>query len=132
MSPSSPPHWDHTVRQFLDGTPARCETPHTCRLRSYPSPNALCLAGNPGIAAALDAPPQLISSLPSSSLSSSCPLVSLIPDVAEKVPRMLLGGRSYFIQPGGIALAVLIHRGRSEEHTSELQSHSNLVCRLLL
>src|SRR5437588_3731701 len=24
------------------------------------------------------------------------------------------------------------HRGRSEEHTSELQSHSELVCRLLL
>src|SRR5260370_14297098 len=26
----------------------------------------------------------------------------------------------------------LIPRGRSEEHTSELQSHLNLVCRLLL
>src|SRR5688572_30942599 len=26
----------------------------------------------------------------------------------------------------------LPHRGRSEEHTSELQSQSNLVCRLLL
>src|SRR5690242_20938731 len=25
-----------------------------------------------------------------------------------------------------------IHAGRSEEHTSELQSHVNLVCRLLL
>src|SRR5438034_6478418 len=25
-----------------------------------------------------------------------------------------------------------VHRGRSEEHTSELQSHSDLVCRLLL
>src|SRR5438034_5079868 len=25
-----------------------------------------------------------------------------------------------------------IHGGRSEEHTSELQSHSDLVCRLLL
>src|SRR5205085_6432092 len=25
-----------------------------------------------------------------------------------------------------------LHRGRSEEHTSELQSQSNLVCRLLL
>src|SRR5438132_9037864 len=29
------------------------------------------------------------------------------------------------LNPGGIA-------GRSEEHTSELQSHSDLVCRLLL
>src|SRR5260370_14802922 len=27
---------------------------------------------------------------------------------------------------------VLLHQGRSEEHTSELQSHLNLVCRLLL
>src|SRR5438034_5550762 len=26
----------------------------------------------------------------------------------------------------------LVHRARSEEHTSELQSHSDLVCRLLL
>src|SRR5437588_6358422 len=30
--------------------------------------------------------------------------------------------------PGSIS----INRGRSEEHTSELQSHSDLVCRLLL
>src|SRR5438034_3317179 len=28
--------------------------------------------------------------------------------------------------------AVLVVDGRSEEHTSELQSHSDLVCRLLL
>src|SRR5688572_32295146 len=30
------------------------------------------------------------------------------------------------------ALAILAARPRSEEHTSELQSQSNLVCRLLL
>src|SRR5260221_6499270 len=30
------------------------------------------------------------------------------------------------------ALASSLARGRSEEHTSELQSHSDLVCRLLL
>src|SRR5205085_8685167 len=29
-------------------------------------------------------------------------------------------------------LAVVVHLARSEEHTSELQSQSNLVCRLLL
>src|SRR5438034_7288104 len=29
-------------------------------------------------------------------------------------------------------LGSLLHRERSEEHTSELQSHSDLVCRLLL
>src|SRR5690606_39627828 len=36
---------------------------------------------------------------------------------------------------GGRALlggGVLVHPGRSEEHTSELQSRENLVCRLLL
>src|SRR5260221_9196215 len=29
-------------------------------------------------------------------------------------------------------LVILFGKGRSEEHTSELQSHSDLVCRLLL
>src|SRR5260370_14438797 len=28
--------------------------------------------------------------------------------------------------------AAMVHRWRSEEHTSELQSHLNIVCRLLL
>src|SRR2546427_9624885 len=32
----------------------------------------------------------------------------------------------------GLLLRGLIHSDRSEEHTSELQSQSNLVCRLLL
>src|SRR5256885_9737420 len=35
------------------------------------------------------------------------------------------------LQPGGDR-ATLLRRGRSEEHTSELQSPCNLVCRLLL
>src|SRR5438270_2888756 len=34
--------------------------------------------------------------------------------------------RGHAQQPG------ILERGRSEEHTSELQSQSNLVCRLLL
>src|SRR5688572_31591903 len=33
---------------------------------------------------------------------------------------------------GGVFLVAHIEDGRSEEHTSELQSQSNLVCRLLL
>src|SRR5688572_32455978 len=33
---------------------------------------------------------------------------------------------------GGVTLDQPPHRERSEEHTSELQSQSNLVCRLLL
>src|SRR5688572_32763593 len=36
----------------------------------------------------------------------------------------------YLITEG--TLGVRLPRGRSEEHTSELQSQSNLVCRLLL
>src|SRR4051812_41055959 len=35
-----------------------------------------------------------------------------------------------FLEAFGIWLPILFHR--SEEHTSELQSHVNLVCRLLL
>src|SRR2546430_4290480 len=47
-----------------------------------------------------------------------------------RVPRFLSGGlprplRDLARAPGAL-------RGRSEEHTSELQSQSNLVCRLLL
>src|SRR2546430_7096997 len=42
-----------------------------------------------------------------------------------------------FDQPFGDEVTILVHlqtagRKRSEEHTSELQSQSNLVCRLLL
>src|SRR5438034_7006394 len=40
----------------------------------------------------------------------------------------LLPARQEGRQVGGL----LAHRSRSEEHTSELQSHSDLVCRLLL
>src|SRR5438034_6652891 len=32
----------------------------------------------------------------------------------------------------GLLVGLLLAQGRSEEHTSELQSHSDLVCRLLL
>src|SRR5690242_21426171 len=35
-------------------------------------------------------------------------------------------------EPGAARLEARGHGGRSEEHTSELQSHVNLVCRLLL
>src|SRR5579859_7499492 len=40
------------------------------------------------------------------------------------------GDAAYVVLEGG--LEVWIDIGRSEEHTSELQSQSNLVCRLLL
>src|SRR2546427_4746687 len=40
--------------------------------------------------------------------------------------------RDRWWRPGGHDTEVNVERGRSEEHTSELQSQSNLVCRLLL
>src|ERR1039457_6616604 len=60
--------------------------------------------------------------------------------------KVFVGGAKHIGSPGNqvvgaeqlaIVLAVLIYRqnliiGRSEEHTSELQSPCNLVCRLLL
>src|SRR5260370_17077490 len=47
----------------------------------------------------------------------------------SRLPRPCIGRR-----PGADLRVVERHRGevRSEEHTSELQSHLNLVCRLLL
>src|SRR2546430_11957792 len=39
--------------------------------------------------------------------------------------------RGAAVEPG-VVLPVAKHERRSEEHTSELQSQSNLVCRLLL
>src|SRR5256886_10042169 len=43
-----------------------------------------------------------------------------------RVPNLLVNGAS------GIAVGMATNIPRSEEHTSELQSQSNLVCRLLL
>src|SRR5260221_9962930 len=54
------------------------------------------------------------------------------------VPGARRAARVIADSPGGkvacthIYRAVLTHPNRSEEHTSELQSHSDLVCRLLL
>src|SRR2546430_7351692 len=44
-------------------------------------------------------------------------------------PRRRVGGRA---RRGARGRAARAHLRRSEEHTSELQSQSNLVCRLLL
>src|SRR2546427_8785711 len=57
-------------------------------------------------------------------------------------PRRVFAARSFWMLLGGRFIAVTLVRRdrsiqtllqlRSEEHTSELQSQSNLVCRLLL
>src|SRR2546430_6341466 len=51
--------------------------------------------------------------------------------VIERFDELDLGHEALHVEgPQGNALALRDHR--SEEHTSELQSQSNLVCRLLL
>src|SRR5690242_21541761 len=52
------------------------------------------------------------------------------PDYASCVDIVTVGALKAMVLPG--ALVVLFPIVRSEEHTSELQSHVNLVCRLLL
>src|SRR2546430_12500060 len=39
---------------------------------------------------------------------------------------------AFFAKGGNAERLIIVAYGRSEEHTSELQSQSNLVCRLLL
>src|SRR5688572_31402871 len=66
--------------------------------------------------------------------------------VAQLGERLVQRDESFFTEPGGLRCGdpvpphwhdlverqQLHHLVRSEEHTSELQSQSNLVCRLLL
>src|SRR5690242_20970941 len=47
-----------------------------------------------------------------------------MPDAPPLRDHVYRGGRAVAVEPDGLR--------RSEEHTSELQSHVNLVCRLLL
>src|SRR5206468_5101274 len=61
-------------------------------------------------------------------------------DALQPAGRVIAVDRDWFIHPDSFAgLRTLVvealtafHRARSEEHTSELQSRSDLVCRLLL
>src|SRR2546430_10316324 len=46
--------------------------------------------------------------------------------------RTYLGGPAAVVLGGVVVTMLVLTAGRSEEHTSELQSQSNLVCRLLL
>src|SRR5260221_13533575 len=48
------------------------------------------------------------------------------------LPPVWLGGMELAISTSAGATPMVPKCGRSEEHTSELQSHSDLVCRLLL
>src|SRR5260370_9259021 len=59
------------------------------------------------------------------------PLVASIAPATALLDRLMLRKSPSEIEAFRRA-AVLADEGRSEEHTSELQSHLNLVCRLLL
>src|SRR2546427_4320841 len=65
----------------------------------------------------------------SAAVGGECGAVGLLADAAVAV-RHGLGAGPQFIGDGAAQAAA--GQGRSEEHTSELQSQSNLVCRLLL
>src|SRR5688572_31107501 len=59
--------------------------------------------------------------------------VSGLGQLGDDVPKHSRGARrSVQEQHGGPGRLACRDEGRSEEHTSELQSQSNLVCRLLL
>src|SRR5438093_3985189 len=53
-------------------------------------------------------------------------------EVLRPEPRLIIAGAGYVAQALARLAARLDFRIRSEEHTSELQSLTNLVCRLLL
>src|SRR5690606_41045736 len=57
---------------------------------------------------------------------------SLITGVSHELLSSLLMDRINQDLGGRLSLAINIFNNRSEEHTSELQSRENLVCRLLL
>src|SRR5688572_31340235 len=55
-----------------------------------------------------------------------------VPTASRRAATGLHGGRVSNVRSGGRRPTVVHGPERSEEHTSELQSQSNLVCRLLL
>src|SRR2546427_7624515 len=58
--------------------------------------------------------------------------ISQVPTWGSQVPSSPKGGRSEPQVGTWLMSSALRYATRSEEHTSELQSQSNLVCRLLL
>src|SRR2546430_14629915 len=68
----------------------------------------------------------------STNLAALLGLERVLPSL-NRVPDLLPAAqRAVAASPKNAALRGLLLRTRSEEHTSELQSQSNLVCRLLL
>ena len=67
-------------------------------------------------------------------LAEGCDMVFLCVGNDEDVEQVILGKKGVLesLNPGGIIVDHTTTSARSEEHTSELQSRRNLVCRLLL
>src|SRR5690606_39836311 len=70
-------------------------------------------------------------------LSRRCRVPLLQPHPREQTTRRVRAGivreqRDRFLETARGRVEVTVLKGRSEEHTSELQSRENLVCRLLL
>src|SRR5438132_8497309 len=62
---------------------------------------------------------------------STLSLHDALPILGKKIRELLLPHREQFVN-GCVEHGYTRKLARSEEHTSELQSHSDLVCRLLL
>src|SRR5260221_5281255 len=60
--------------------------------------------------------------------STLFPYTTLFRSVSKLAPS----GSSTAFSAGIVTYSAAVPKARSEEHTSELQSHSDLVCRLLL
>src|SRR5438477_2111503 len=65
-------------------------------------------------------------------LALLAPLLSIWLKVANALSEILVGTAAQLVLGAAFGAAFLGADQRSEEHTSELQSHVNLVCRLLL
>src|SRR5438034_1984665 len=83
--------------------------------------------------------PPAVASTPAFLLPSTGPICgasqTIFPVSISNARRYFFPGSwsvSLFFAPLEVSFASHFSRARSEEHTSELQSHSDLVCRLLL
>src|SRR5688500_19090384 len=77
--------------------------------------------------------PPTSSLLPYTTLFRSVPVdIEAIEASVKKTGRCLIVHEATRTSGFGAELAALVQERRSEEHTSELQSPCNLVCRLLL
>src|SRR5438552_10176366 len=66
--------------------------------------------------------------------AAKCPLISASPEASAcSTPTVpAVGVYCTWEKPSARSSSSAIHSGKSEEHTSELQSPDHLVCRLLL